>query len=94
MVDDHCMGHQGGPVRGAAQRGKNAVSYEVGSGQPYKVSCSLPPMTAEKIVTAVRAMNGSVAGMLVALIDRMEVDDYGVPTWYEPPEEQQQELIA
>lgn len=88
------MGHQGGPVRGAAQRGKNAVSYEVGSGKSYKVSCSLPPATAEKIVTAVRAMNGSVAGMLVALIERMEVDEQGVPFWYEPPDEQQQQLIA
>lgn len=83
-----------GPVRGNAQRGKNTVSYVVGSGLPYKASVTLPPDVADKIVTAVRGMDGSIAGMIVALIERLEVDENGVPVWYQPPDEQQQKLIA
>ena len=94
VIQDRCMGRQTGPVRGNAQRGKNAVSYVLGSGAPYRVGCNIPPTAAEKIVTAARGMNGSVAGLIVALIERMEVDENGVPVWYEPPDEQQEQLIA
>lgn len=83
-----------GPVRGNAQRGKNAVSYVVGSGLPYKASVTLPADVADKIVTAVRGMDGSIAGMIVTLIERMEVDENGVPVWHQHPDEQQQRLIA
>lgn len=88
------MGRQTGPVRGNAQHGKNSISYVLGSGAPYRVGCNIPPTAAEKIVTAARGMNGSVAGLIVALIERMEVDENGVPVWYEPPDEKQQQLIA
>lgn len=94
VVEDQRMARHGGPIRGNAQRGKNAVSYEIGSGQPYKVSCSLPPEVAEKVVAAARGMNGSVAGLVVAALARMEVDENGVPVWYQPPDELQEKLIA
>lgn len=94
MVKDQRMARHGGPVRGNAQRGKNAVSYEIGSGQPYKVSCNLPPEVAEKVVVAARGMNGSIAGLVVAALAHMEVDEHGLPTWFQAPDEQQQRLIA
>ena len=70
------------------------ISYEVGSGQPYKVSCSLPAEIADRVVTAARGMHGSIAGLIVAALAHMEVDENGIPVWYEAPEEQQQRLIA
>lgn len=94
VEQDRCMGRRTGPVRGNAQRGKNVISYVVGSGAPYRVGCNIPPSAAEKIVTAARGTNGSVAGLIVALIERMEVDENGLPVWYEPPNEQQEQLIA
>ena len=45
-------------------------------------------------MTASRAMNYSVSGLIQQLIARMEVDENGVPTWYEEPVEEQQQLIA
>ena len=81
-------------MRGNAQRGKNAISYILGSGDPYRIGCNIPPAAAEKIVTAALGMNGSVSGLIVALIERMEVDENGIPTWYQPADELQQQLIA
>lgn len=82
-----------GAARGRVQRG-HAVTYEVGSGHIYRPGLNLPPAEADKIVTASRAMNHSVSGLIQQLIARMEVDENGVPTWYEEPVEEQQQLIA
>jgi hypothetical protein len=54
----------------------------------------LPAPEAEKIVIAAAAMNCSVSGLIQQLVARMEVDENGVPVWYDPPEEDQQQLIA
>lgn len=82
-----------GAARGRVQRGHPAT-YEVGSGANYRPGVNLPPAEANKIVTASRAMNYSVSGLIQQLIARMEVDQNGVPTWYEEPAEEQQRLIA
>lgn len=89
---DQRMGR--GPIPGNAQRGKNAISYEVGSGLDYRISCNLPPEVADKVVTAARGMNGSIAGLVVAALAHMEVDENGFPTWYQPPDDLQEKLIA
>jgi len=39
-------------------------------------------------------MGYSVSGLINELTKRMVVDNHGLPVWYEPPEEQQQSLIA
>ena len=82
-----------GAARGRVQRGHPAT-YEVGSGTNYRPGVNLPPADADKIVTASRAMNYSVSGLIQQLIARMEVDENGVPTWYVEPVEEQQKLIA
>ena len=82
-----------GAPRGRVQRG-HAATYKVGSGVNYRPGVNLPPAEANKIVTASRAMNYSVSGLIQQLIARMEVDEHGVPTWFEKPAEEQQRLIA
>lgn len=87
------MARPNGAQRGRIQRG-NAAGYQLGSGLPYRPTCNLPPTEAEKIVIAAAAMECSVSGLIQQLVARMEVDEHGAPTWYEPPDEQQQRLIA
>lgn len=82
-----------GAARGRVQRG-HAVTYEVGSGRTYRPGLNLPPAEADKIVTASRAMDYSVSGLIQQLIARMEVDENGIPTWFQESEEEQQRLIA
>lgn len=82
-----------GAPRGRVQRG-HAATYEVGSGGGYRPGVNLPSAEADKIVTASRAMNYSVSGLIQQLIARMEVDEHGVPKWFEKPAEEQQRLIA
>lgn len=91
--EDQGMSRRVGAPRGQIQRG-NAVGYELGSGRSYRTSVNLPAGEAEKIVIAAAAMNCSVSGLMQQLVARMQVDEHGAPTWYEPPGEQQQRLIA
>lgn len=93
LREDQGMSRRVGAPRGQIQRG-NGVGYELGSGRSYRTSVNLPPDEAEKIVIAAAAMNYSVSGLMQQLVARMEVDEHGAPTWYEPPDEQQQRLIA
>lgn len=87
------MARPNGAPRGRIQRG-NAAGYQLGSGLSYRPTCNLPAPEAEKIVIAAAAMNCSVSGLIQQLVARMEVDENGVPVWYDPPEEDQQQLIA
>lgn len=85
------MARNGGP-RGKPQRG-NSPSYVMGSGLVYRPGLSLPPAEAEKIVLAAQATQCTVSGLLTQMVSRMEVDEHGVPSWFERPEEQHR-LIA
>jgi hypothetical protein len=72
----------------------NQTTYDVGSGRPYRTGVTFQPEEADKIVTAANRMGYSVSGLINELTKRMVVDNHGLPVWYEPPEEQQQSLIA
>ena len=63
-------------------------------GSPVSHGVTFQPEEADKIVTAANRMGYSVSGLINELTKRMVVDDHGLPVWYEPPEEQQQSLIA
>jgi hypothetical protein len=82
-----------GAPRGRLQAG-NAPGYEVGCGRIYRPGVNLLPEDADKIVLAARATNSSVSGLIQQLIARMEVDEDGIPTWFDKPTEEQQRLIA
>lgn len=87
------MARPNGAPRGRIQRG-NAAGYQLGSGLSYRPTCNLPAAEAEKIVIAAAAMNCSVSGLIQQLVARMDVDEHGVPRWYEPADDLQQRLIA
>lgn len=83
-----------GAPRGKIQRG-NGVTYVVGSGLRYRPGVNLPPAEADKLVAAAAVMDCSVSSVIQQLVARMEIDaSTGAPTWYEAPDEQQQQLIA
>jgi len=80
-----------GAVRGRPQRG-NYASYVVGSGQIYRASVNLPPEDADKLVAAAREMDCSVSGLIQQIIAHLDIDERGLPSWYEAPG--QQAMIA
>ena len=93
FVWSHHDGHMAryGAVRGRPQRG-NYASYVVGSGQIYRASVNLPPEDADKLVAAAREMDCSVSGLIQQIIAHLDIDERGLPSWYEAPG--QQAMIA
>ncbi len=85
------MGMSHGPRR-RPPRGLSS-GYVVGCGEVYRPGVSLPPAQADKLVTAARNMDCTISGLLTRIIERLEVDENGLPSWYEPPAEQEQ-MIA
>jgi hypothetical protein len=93
IVTTGIMSHMSryGAPRGKPQRG-NYASYVVGSGQIYRASVSLPPAEADKLVATAREMDCSVSGLIQQIIAHLDIDERGLPSWYEAPG--QQAMIA
>jgi hypothetical protein len=93
IVKTGIMSHMSryGAPRGKPQRGNHA-SYVVGSGQIYRASVSLPPAEADKLVATAREMDCSVSGLIQQIIAHLDIDECGLPSWYEAPG--QQAMIA
>ena len=93
FVWSHHDGHMAryGAVRGRPQRG-NYASYVVGSGQIYRASVNLPPEDADKLVAAARLICCGDAGHIQQIIAHLDIDERGLPSWYEAPG--QQAMIA
>lgn len=85
------MGSSHGPRR-HPPRGRS-INYVVGCGEVYRPGVNLPPAEADKLVTAARNMDCTISGLLTKIIGRLEVDQNGLPLWYEPLAEQEQ-MIA
>ena len=88
---DEAMGVSQGPRRQPPRN--RPVHYVVGSGVVYRPGLSLPPVEADKLVTAAKAMDCTVSGLLTKMVERLEVDQDGAPVWFERPN-QQGRLIA
>lgn len=71
----------GAPLR-KPHRGKEAA-LDVDPRRSTRYAVTAPPDLAQKLVVAARAADLSVSGVLLELIEQMDVDAAGLPTWAE-----------
>ncbi|MGD6757271.1 hypothetical protein [Streptomyces sp. BH105] len=78
----------GGALRGKPQTGRRV--YDPDSGRPWRTGVVVTSDEARKAITAADKAGLSFAGLVGQLIQRMEVDADGRPTWADEVQHQEE----